>query len=185
MAIAAVLSSLMAGCAPADQQGQAGDSGPLMSSAEATTVIGMDPPRQGRYPSLGTIVLTNQSRTTPVVLRSVRLTETDQLKVSAAYVLTLDPEDSTFGGGFFVPPDHDGFPDPHQDRAWKDRAQLAGHVLAPQAQINLLVVIDTDDPCGGRSAGVEVTYESSGASQAVLSPTGIDMHDDQNPRCGS
>jgi hypothetical protein len=180
IAIAAALSSLIAGCA---SPSQAGDASPLVSSAEETTVIGMDPPRQGRFPSLGTIVLTNQSRTAPVVLRSVRLTGTNHLKVATAYVLPIGPDDSTFGGGFYVPPDHDGFPDPHQNRAWKGRAQLAGYELAPQAQVNLLLVIDTNDPCGDTSAGVEVTYESAGATQIVTPPTGIDMHDDQTPSC--
>ncbi|PKQ32012.1 MAG: hypothetical protein CVT62_06410 [Actinobacteria bacterium HGW-Actinobacteria-2] len=182
IAIAAVLSSV-AGCAFGGQSTGSADLGPLVSSADATTIIGMDPPHQGRYPSLGTIVLRNQSRTAPVVLHGVGLTDTDHLKVEAAYVLPIGPNDSTFGGGFFVPPDHAGFPDAHQNRAWKGRAQLDGYELAPQAQVNLLVVVDTDDPCGGNSTGVEVRYESGGAAHVVTSPTGIEMHDDQYPAC--
>lgn len=182
MAITAALSSLLAGCTPAVQPTQIAE-GPVVTSAEATTIIGMDPPTNGRYPSLGTIVLSNQSPTAPAVLRLVRLTDADYLKVKTAYVLPIGPDDSTFGGGFLVPPDHTGFPDPHQNQAWKGRAPFSGYVLAPLAQVNLLVVVDTDDPCGGTSAGVEVTYESGGASQIVTSPTGIEMHDDQAPRC--
>lgn len=143
----------------------------------------MDPPRQGRYPSLGTIVLSNQSRTEAAVLRSVRLTDTDYLKVVTAYVLPIGPADSTFGGGFFVPPDHAGFPDPQQNKAWKDRAPLDGYAVAPQAQVNLLVVVDTDQPCGGNSSGVQVIYETAGVSHVVTSPTGIEMLDDENPDC--
>ncbi len=181
IALAAALSSLLVGCTPALQPTQIAE-GPVVTSAKATTIIGMDP-TNGRYPSLGTVVLSNQSQTAPAVLRSVRLTDTDYLKVKTAYVLPIGPNDSTFGGGFFVPPDHTGFPDPHQNQAWKGRAPFGGYVLAPHAQVNLLVVVDTDDPCGGTSAGVEVTYESGGASQIVTSPTGIEMHDDQTPSC--
>lgn len=181
MVAAGQASALLAGCGPAAPEPSA--PGPLELSAQEVNTVGMDLPRDGRFPSLGTIVLTNRDNSSPVVLRTVRLLGAEHVSVRAAYVLSMDPDDGTFGGGFLVPPGKDGFPYRQQRRQWESRKDLAGFELPAGARANLLVAVDTDDVCGGSSTGLEVDYDANDVTHEAASPTGIDMTDDAAPGC--
>jgi hypothetical protein len=157
--------------------------GPLELSAQESSTIGMDLPRDGRYPSLGTVVLTNRAASSTVVLRSVRLLGSEHLSIHAAFVLSMSSDDGVFGGGFLVPPGKKGFPYPQQSRKWQSRTGLSGFELPAGARVNLLVVVDTDDPCGGSSTGLEIDYVASEVAHEATSPTGIDMSDDTASGC--
>ena len=174
---------VMSACGGSSGGGPPKQSGPARILNEANVVVGMDPPRGERYPTLGTLVMENGEAGSDATLGEIRLGRSNHLRVKDSWVLPMISE-MQFGVGFFVPPEESGFPDPEMDNQWVARQELTGYHLAPGEQVNVLIAIDTDDPCGGTSEWVELTYYVQGRRYLAVAPfTGIEMSDDASPNC--
>ena len=174
--VAALVALLVTGCGDPNAPPQ--PTGPVTFKNTATVVIGMDPPHDGRNPSLGTLLAVNTDQNVPATLDTVTVgPEAGGLSVKDAWVLPL-LSDIEFGGGFQVPPDGH-FPSPEQDRQWQARQPLTGYTLQPGETVNLLVALDSMDPSGGTSDWVAMTYHVGGQAHMASAPMGADVSVDE------
>lgn len=82
-----------------------------------------------------------------------------------------------------MPPGKEGFPYRQQERKWVARENYANFELPAGGRTNLLVVVTSDDPCGGSSTGLEISYDMNGVTYDKDAPTGIDMSNEATPAC--
>jgi len=131
-------------------------------------------PKDGRYPSEGTLLVTNTDPTQDAVLTEIRLGGVKHLSIRDAFVVPIINE-RRYGGGLHVPPETGE--DPVNDTQWAARQDLVGYQVAPGEDANILVVLDTDDPCDGTSDWYELDYRVGGQRYRTVALQGAWMDD--------
>ena len=127
-------------------------------------------------------MVTNHDRSQDAVLIEIRLGGEEHLSIRATYVVPMIDE-QRYGGGLQVPPMTGEYPD--IDERWAGRQELVGYHVEPGEDANILVVLDTDDPCGGKSDWYELDYRVGGQRYRTVALLGAVVEDETDPNCES
>jgi len=178
LVVAALAALLVAGCG--GPSGPPPSTGPLVFMNQGGSTVGMDIPNDGRYRSDGTLMVTNHDLNQDAVLIGIRLGGEEHLSIRAAYVVPVINE-SRYGGGLRVPPITGE--DPVNDEQWAARQDLVGYQVVPGEDANILVVLGTDDPCGGMFDWYELDYTVGGRQYTTVALLGALMENETDPNC--
>jgi len=132
--------------------------------------------------AIGAAHVVNTDPVREVIIDSVELLEADGVVLRDSYLIPLDSDSESFGGGFRLPPSI-GEASEEQVRLWDQRVPLEGATLPPLARANLLLGV-ADELEGSKTVmGAEVRYRVGNQRYRAVSGVGGEFVSPDDSAC--